>query len=178
MGKATGPDEFNILRKDGSTLTVEIRTIPVKVQGKSLILGIARDITERKKTEKALLVAEKKYRSIFENAVEGIFQTTPEGSFISANPSMARILGYSSPEELIEERNDIKNQGYVLSEKRAEFKELIEKQGIVQDFEYQAYSKDGHMIWLSEDVHVERDSDGKIQYYEGSAVDITERKRA
>ena len=178
MGKATGPDEFNILRKDGSTLPVEIRTIPVKVQGKSLILGIARDITERKKTEKSLLVAEKKYRSIFENAVEGIFQTTPEGRFISINPSMARILGYSSPEELIEERNDIKNQGYVLPEKRAEFKELMEKQGIVQDFEYQAYSKDGHMIWLSEDVHVERDSDGKIQYYEGSAVDITERKRA
>jgi len=177
LGKATGPDEFVVNRKDGSSVPVEIRTIPMKIEGKTLVLAIARDITDRKKAEETLLDAEKKYRTIFENAVEGIFQTTPDGCFISVNPSMARILGYSSPEELTENRMDIERQGYVLPGRRKEFLKQIEKQSEVQDFEYEAYCKDGKKVWLSENVCVVRDSEGEILYFEGTVEDITERKR-
>ncbi|MCJ7580904.1 MAG: PAS domain S-box protein, partial [Candidatus Aminicenantes bacterium] len=178
MGKATGPDELNILQKEGSEISVEIRTIPVKIKGKSMVLGIARDITERKKAEEARLEAEKKYRDIFENAVEGIFQTNLHGQFIRVNPSMARILGYSSPEELMENRTDIKKQGYVFPERRDEFIKLMDKKGKVQNFEYQIYNKVGQKVWLSENVRTVRDPDGKILYYEGTAEDITEKKIA
>jgi PAS domain S-box-containing protein len=126
----------------------------------------------------ALQNAEQKYRSIFENAVEGIFQTTPDGGFTAANPAMARILGFSSPEELISSRIDIKGQHYVQPERRAQFQRLIDTHGKVEGFEIEVYRKDGSTIWTSENVRVVRDENGKPLYYEGTLEDITERKVA
>ena len=126
----------------------------------------------------ALQNAEQKYRSIFENAVEGIFQTTPDGRFTVANPAMARILGFSSPEELITNRIDIKGQHYVQPERRAQFQTLIDTHGKVEGFEIEVYRKDASTIWTSENVRVVRDENGKPLYYEGTFEDITERKVA
>lgn len=121
--------------------------------------------------------AEKNYRSIFENAIEGIFQSTPDGQFITVNPSMARILGYESPEEMIATITDITHQLYVDPERRAEAARLQE-QGDLQGFEFEAYRKDGKRIWLSLNRRSVRDERGAEIYREGSIEDITERKRS
>src|SRR6266851_1639627 len=85
------------------------------------------DQTSSLSAEDARREAERKYRDIFENAVEGIFQTTLGGEFIAANPALARMLGFESPEELIRERTDIGRTHYVESERRAEFKRLLDQ---------------------------------------------------
>ena len=131
------------------------------------------DITERKRSEEALKQAEEKYRTIFENAVEGIYQTTPDGRYISANPALARMLGFDSPEELIGARKDIATQEYVKPEMRTEFAKTMEERGVVQNFEYQAYRKDGKIIWVSENARVVRDPEGRILHFDGTVEDIT-----
>lgn len=125
-----------------------------------------------------LEVAEKKYRSIFENASEGIFQSTLDGCYITANPALARIYGYDSPEEITTRFTDIEHQLYVDPNRRAEFVRLIEQQGNVSEFESQIYRKDGSIIWISENAYGVRSDSGKLLYYEGLIEDITERKRA
>jgi PAS domain S-box-containing protein len=143
-----------------------------------IVAGTGVDITARKRAEKALRETEEKYRSIFENAVEGIFQTTPDGRFVSANPALARILGFDSPEELISTRTDIAQEHYVDPQNREEFKRSMEENGFVLDFELEAYRKDGSKIWISENVRTVRDHGGTVVYYEGTTQDITGRKRA
>jgi two-component system, sensor histidine kinase and response regulator len=133
---------------------------------------------ERQRAEGALKEAEKKYRGIFENAVEGIFQNTPAGHFISANPAMARMLGFDSPEELIRMRNDIGRQGYAEPALRNKFKQMLEENGVVTGFEYEVYRKNGAKIWVSENSRIIRDAEGRALYYEGSVQDITQRKQA
>jgi PAS domain S-box-containing protein len=122
--------------------------------------------------------AEQNYRSIFENAVEGIFQSTPEGHFVTVNPSMSRLLGYDSPQEVIETITDITHQLYVDPVRRAEADRLQEERGIIHDFEFEAYRKDGEKIWLSLNRRSVRNENGVELYREGSVEDITERKRA
>jgi PAS domain S-box-containing protein len=121
--------------------------------------------------------AEQNYHSIFENAVEGIFQSTPEGRFITVNPSMARILGYDSSEEVIETITDITHQLYVDPERRAEATRLEDERGVLQGFEFESYRKGGEKIWLSLNRRAVRDKNGVEIYREGSIEDITERKR-
>ncbi|MHC5856742.1 sensor histidine kinase [Nostoc sp.] len=123
-----------------------------------------------------LKVAEAKYRSIFENAVEGIFQSTPNGRYITANPALARIYGYSLPEEVTANFTDIE-QLYVDPNRRAEFVRLMEKYGSVSEFESQIYRQDGSIVWISEKAYVVRDEQGKLLYYEGLIEDITQRKQ-
>jgi PAS domain S-box-containing protein len=121
---------------------------------------------------------EQNYRSIFENAVEGIFQSTFDGGFITVNPSMARILGYDSPEEVIATITDIKQQLYVDPECRAKANRIQEERGILHAFEFEVYRKDGEKIWLSLNRRTARDGNGSEPHYEGSIEDITGRKRA
>jgi PAS domain S-box-containing protein len=120
--------------------------------------------------------AEEKYRSIFENAIEGVFQSTPEGRFLTVNPSLARILGYESPEEVIATITDIPHQLYVDPERGAEAKRLQQRHGVLLDFEFEAYRKDGKKIWLSANRRAVRDENGAETYREGTLEDITERK--
>ncbi|HEY9665567.1 MAG TPA: PAS domain S-box protein, partial [Coleofasciculaceae cyanobacterium] len=122
--------------------------------------------------------AEAKYRSIFENAGEGIFQTTPDGRALTANPALAHILGYDSPEEVCANYTDIEHQLYVDPNRRAELLQLIEKQGAISEFETQVYRKERSIIWVSINARVVRDENGNSLYYEGLLEDITERKRA
>jgi two-component system, NarL family, sensor histidine kinase UhpB len=122
--------------------------------------------------------AEEKYRSIFENAVEGIFQTSVDGRFLTANPAMARMLGYESPDELLGAISNIRNQLYVEPGRREEFYQLALRDGVVSGFEVQMYRKDGDLVWVSANARAIYDDGGDISGYEGTVENITGRKRA
>jgi two-component system sensor histidine kinase/response regulator len=128
-------------------------------------------------TIEALRRAEQKYRSIFENATEGIFQTTPEGKYLSANPALARMFGYDSAEELLADLTDIGSQLYVDPDRRRKFALAIRHDGRIQDFEAQIYRRDKSVIWISENARAVHDEiTGELLYYEGMVQDITSRK--
>jgi PAS domain S-box-containing protein len=132
----------------------------------------------RDQAVEALRRAEAKYRSIFENAVEGIFQTTADGRYLSANPALARIYDYDSPEHLIASIGDIERQLYVDPNRRDEFIRIMDEQGVVSNFESEIFRRDGSIIWISENARAVRTPDGDIEYYEGKVEDISERKQA
>ncbi|WP_341531165.1 PAS domain S-box protein [Nostoc sp. UHCC 0302] len=123
-------------------------------------------------------LAEATYRSIFENAVEGIFQSSPDGRYITANPALAQIYGYSSADEVTANFTDIENQLYVEPTRRAEFVRLMTECGSVCEFESQIYRRDGSIVWISEKAYAVHDEQGKLLYYEGLIEDITKRKQA
>ncbi len=139
-------------------------------------LGTLTDMSDRKQAEFALQQAEEKYRSIFENVIEGIFQTTADGRYLSANPALARIYGYELAADLIANIQDIDRQLYLDPNRRVEFLRAIEKYGFVSEFESQVYRADGTAIWVSENGRAVRDTDGNLLYYEGTVEDITLRK--
>lgn len=136
------------------------------------------DITERKQAEEALREAENKYRTIFENAVEGIFQMTPDGRYLSANPALARIYGYASPEELKNTLINVQDRLYINPQQRQEFINLLQQYDSVVGFESQIRRLDGELTWISENGRAVRDDRGNLLYYEGTVEDITERKQA
>ncbi len=135
------------------------------------------EIADRCQAEVAMLQAEAKYRSIFENAIEGIFQTTAEGRYLSANPALAQLYGYASPDDLIMTLTDVRHQLYVDPHRRDEFIRLVQLQGTVAKFESEVYRKDGQTIWVSENARAVYSADGHLLYYEGTAEDITDRKQ-
>ncbi|HEX9653060.1 MAG TPA: PAS domain-containing sensor histidine kinase [bacterium] len=121
---------------------------------------------------------EDKYRHIFENAIEGIFQTTQDRRLITANPALARILGYDSPEELIQTITDLQQQLFVDPAKRLEFKQRLQTSGMVKGFEAQFYRKDGNKCWIVVNTVAARGARGAVLYYEGTVEDISDRKMA
>ncbi|MBD2180935.1 response regulator [Planktothrix sp. FACHB-1355] len=141
------------------------------------VILVARDISDRKLAEEALRIAQERYHSIVENAIDGIYQTTPEGRYLSANPALARIYGYSSPLELMQSIQNISRQIYVDPKRRQEFIVAMEAHNAVSGFESMVYRKEGKIIWISETARAVRNSSGKLQYYEGIVSDITERKQ-
>src|SRR4051812_28928474 len=122
--------------------------------------------------------SEATYRSIVEHAIEGIFQTTPDGQYLLANPALAQIYGYTSVEELKGGVQEIARQLYVDPNRRTEFVRLMSEHDSVWGFESPIYRKDGSVIWISENVRVIRSESGQVLYYEGTVEDITARKRA
>ena len=166
-------------RNDGSLVDVQIVAVPLTANGKRTgSFGMYEDITERCRAEEAQQRAEERLRLLFENAVEGIFQTTPQGRILSMNPALARMCGYSSCGEMLECITDVAQDAYADPEFREEFKRRIEKKGVVEQFEYQLRRKDGAKIWVSENARAVRDAHGKIVCYEGTVEDITDYKRA
>jgi len=165
---------------DGKLRWSETTKVPLHDERNQVVgvLGTIEDVTVRVEAEVALRQAEHKYRSIFENAVEGIFQTSLDGQFRSANPMLAKIYGYDSPQELITTLTDIAQQLYVDPNQRQEFIRQIQVHGAVWDFESQVYRKDGSIIWISESARAVRDPEGNILGYEGTVEDITQRRRA
>ncbi|WP_119321274.1 PAS domain S-box protein [Capsulimonas corticalis] len=151
---------------------VEERTAAVEEANASLQAEIA----ERMEIERTLRATEEKFRGIFENASEGIFQTTPEGKYISANPALARIYGYSTPADLVAGLTDIADKLYVSPGRRQEFVARISDDGSVSNFESQVLRADGEVVWISENARVVRGDEGEILYYEGTVEDITQRK--
>ena len=162
------------MRSDGSLVDVHILGVPILVEGKLIgSFGMYEDITKRRLAEKAQLEAEERFRSLFENAIEGIFQTTTEGRYLSVNPALARIFGFASPCG-----NDSERAGYgrgtLCGAGRAGRVQAVDdgaRRG--EGFEYEVRRKDGAKIWISENAHVVRGPDGKILSYEGTVEDIT-----
>lgn len=166
-------------RRDGSVLDVRITGVPLVINGQAQgYFGMYEDITARSRAESARHVAEERYRRIFENAIEGFFESTPEGKFLTVNPAMARIAGYASPAEMIGAIHDIGKQLYVDPAMRAEVMRQLEEKGELNGFECQMPRKDGGIIWISMNVRALRDESGKIVSHDGTAEDITERKIA
>ena len=140
------------------------------------LAGIGLDITARKTMEDELWEAERKYRGIFDKAIVGIFQSTPDGRILSVNPAMASTFGYDSPEDMMACTTDISREHYVNPARREEFKALMESVGSVQNFEFEAFCKDRSKIWLAMSAVAIR-CDGVVVRYEGMSEDITERNR-
>ena len=141
-------------------------------------VGIIEDVSDRLDIADALIRSEEKYRNIFENAQEGIFQTYIDGTYRSANPALAKMYGFDSPEELIKSRKDISKDAYVDTNERINFLKMMEEHGFVNGYEYEVKRKDGSLIWFYEDARAIKDEHGQIQYFEGFVVDITARKQA
>ncbi|MBA2731790.1 MAG: PAS domain S-box protein [Acidobacteria bacterium] len=135
-------------------------------------------IKERARINEALRQAEQKYHLIFENAVTGIYQTTLDGHYLAANPMLARIIGYDSPAEMMESVKDLYRQFYVEEGRREEFARRVSENGVLTAFESPVYRRDGRVIWISEHALALRDVDDKIVGYQGTTIDITDRKRA
>jgi diguanylate cyclase (GGDEF)-like protein/PAS domain S-box-containing protein len=138
--------------------------------------GLIQDITARRLAEHAVIEAERRYRGLFDNAIEGIFRTSPDGHFIEANPALAQICGFDSVDELVRSCRDIGAQLYVDPERREKFMRLVTVRGSVSGFESQIYRKNGDVIWVSENARAVVDDNGDVQAYEGMLADITERK--
>ena len=172
---------FTRLRSaDGSFRSVELAFSMLRLdENKNLrAVGTITDVEERRRAEKALSEAEKKYRTIVENAAGGIYQLTPEGQYLSANPAMARILGYSNAYDILKDIKNAHQQLYVDQRSRAEFLQELRSQGLVKNAEAQVRRKDGEIIWVNENARAVKDDEGNILYFEGSIEDVTQRKES
>lgn len=127
---------------------------------------------QRRQAEEALQRAEQQYRGIFENALEGLYQTTPDGRFLRANAALARILGYESPEALLA-TTDFSKQIYADPNRRAQFLELMRHTDVLPDFESEVIRADGTRIRLSESIRAVRNAAGELSHFEGVAIDVT-----
>ncbi|MDE2346075.1 MAG: PAS domain S-box protein, partial [Gammaproteobacteria bacterium] len=178
LTESTVSFETSLRSKNYKLLPVEVHARLLMLEGRQTVMLVAHDMSSRKLQADALQDAERQYRAIFENAIEGIYQTTPDGRIISANPALARILGYNSPEEIIASGPNIASHVYVDSEQRAQLLRRIEQDSQYSDQEFQVFRRDGSTIWVSDNARVVRDAHGKVLYYEGTIQDITSRKRA
>ena len=123
-------------------------------------------------------LAEESYRKLFEGSVDGIYVTTPAGELLNANPALARMMGYDSPQDLIRGISDIASVIYVHPEARTEYQRLMLRDGMVREFEYQVHRRGGAILWLSDSATAIRDETGEIIRYEGTVRDITDQRRA
>jgi len=160
--------------RDALRQKVETRTSELTRANTQLKIEMA----ERNVIGDALRKAERKYRTIFENAVEGIYQTSPSGRFMSANPALARIMGFKSPEEMMSSVYDIGTQMYMEPARRKEFLQQVDRKGEIKAFVSKVRRRDGRIIWVTENARKITDKDGVTICYEGSLEDITLRKKA
>jgi len=136
----------------------------------------AREAAIRALAERRL--AEESYRKLFEGSVDGIYVTTPAGALLNANPALARMMGYETPEELISSVSDIAHTIYVDPAARVIYQSMMQRDGTVREFEYQVRQRTGAILWLSDSATVVRDDRGEVVRYEGTVRDITDQKRA
>jgi PAS domain S-box-containing protein len=193
--------EMEAMQGDGSIFWAAVAVHPLQLNGNAMMLMTLHDISDLKRVEAALnqsrlqlqhqaqdlerrveertaalRQAEERYRNIFENVAEGIFQITVDGRYLSVNPAMARICGYDSPELMIAAVTDAGRQLYAQVNRRDELIAYLRRFDEVSGFESQIYRRDRSVIWVSENIHSVRDQDGTLLYYEGSMRDITELK--
>ena len=152
--------------------TEELRTLRRRVA------ELEARVAHHSQTEEALQESEERYRAIFENAVGGFFQSTPEGRFIRVNKALARMCGYGSPEEMVSVITDIAGQHYVYSQDREAFNSLLRERGVVENFEHETRRKDGSAFWTSVSARAVRGDKHQILDYEGTHEDIDDRKKA
>jgi PAS domain S-box-containing protein len=170
--------EGTAIRFDGDKFPVHVAVTTVQLAEGAAAVGFLVDLTENRRAEVAVRQAEEKYRTIYENALEGMYRTTPAGQFIDANPALARLLGYSSPEEVMSTVRDSAHQTWKNPADREIYRERLEAHGVLRGFETQFLRRDGVSIWVSLDSRRVAGPDGRTLYYEGFIEDITERSRA
>ena len=170
--------EYRIMHANGGIRWVWERGTGVQdAEGRIVAVeGLIQDITERRDTVQALRDAERRYRGLFDNAIEGIFRTTGDGHYLDANPALAHIYGFESPAELMTSLRDIGRQLYVDPTRREEFMHIMRARGSVSGFEAQVYRKNGDIIWISENARAVFEDNGRLMSYEGTVEDVTERK--
>jgi two-component system, cell cycle sensor histidine kinase and response regulator CckA len=166
------------LRTPWGGYPAEITIKSVRFRDQEYIVAVARDVTERIRAEHELREAEQKYRSIFENALEGIFRAGMDGRLMSANPAMARIFGYGSAQEMIDAIEDMGRQLYTDPQDQVEVLRLMRRQGYVSGYEALFRRKDGKVIWGSQHVRPVYGRDGELLFTEGIFQDITDRRKA
>ncbi len=166
-------------KKDGTPFWNDLSISPVRDEDGRLVnfVGVQEDVTERKRMEDALREAEERYHSIFKNSVEGIFQMSVDGRILTANPAMARIFGYDSPEEMIEEVADAGDQLYEDPARRRELVRLLGERGAVSGFEARVRRRDGGTVWISTNARALYE-DGRLVGIQGTVEDVTERRLA
>lgn len=174
--EVSGTDEINHLASTFNYMADHIGAFVLKLE--QMNLRLRQEVEERRKTEEELRSAEEKYRDIFEGALEGIFQIDPEGRFISANPSMARILGYDSPREMVSGAASLFKDFLADEESAAELWRLLYEHGSVECFEVQCFKKDGSARWIAMTARSVPGKDGIVCYYEGLVADISDRKQS
>ncbi|HWQ66628.1 MAG TPA: PAS domain S-box protein [Methanospirillum sp.] len=170
---------FPLTRIDG--VRIWIRTMAHAIMDEDRVvrvIGFIRDITDLKQAEAALKESESKYLSLFNNAILGIYRTTPQGRYLDMNPAFAQIVGYTSPQEMMEDIHDIGNQLYVRPEDRVKIGELLIRDGEIRHFETEIRHRDGHSVWISINSKATRNEDGSVSWWEGTIEDITARKQA
>ncbi len=164
--------------KNGTVIQVEVSTRVLTIGGRRSVLVVPFDITERMAAERALRESETRYRELFEKAPVGVYRSSSDGYFLAANPALATMLGYATPEELLDA--DARSKGtplYVNPSQRTEFQVMIGEKGYAENFESEVRRKDGSTIWISENVRQVVDAGARILYHEGFVSDITPRRR-
>lgn len=180
-GQKSSYRSFTKLRiSDGTFRSIEIAVSMIRRDDKQQlrVVGTITDVEERRRAERALAEAEKKYRTIVENAAGGLYQLTPEGIYLSANPAMSRILEYSSPEEMLRLIKNANGNVYPDIKEREKFINTLVSQEQVFGYETQVSTKDNGRIWVRENIRIVKDEQGNVLYFEGSMEDITKRKEA
>jgi PAS domain S-box-containing protein len=155
-----------LLLPEGVSLDEHVETIERMVHQASIAM-------ERALALSALRESEERYRTIFQDSVVGIWRTSPDGRYLAANPAVARVYGFDSPEQMLSEVEDVSTDVYADPEDRRAFLELIEREGQVRDYVLQNRRRDGSLVWLKESAQVTRDADGRTLYYEGTVEDIS-----
>jgi PAS domain S-box-containing protein len=172
--------EYRLRHKDGSYRWILTSGSAFRDDKAALVrmTGVHIDMTERKQAEESLRVAQERYRNIVEQALQGIFQTTVEGQYVTVNRALARLYGYDSPEHMLSLIPDDPRLFYVDPERWTAFRREMQESGVVTKFEVQVRRRDGMPIWVSQNVRALHSKDGTVEGYEGIVEDITARKEA
>jgi len=159
------------------SVVIVFSVVRLDQESMSYVIGTIKDVEEQTKAKRALSEVEKRYRTIVDNAAGGIYQVSPEGQLMNANPSFARIMGYMSPEEILNAPFNIADI-YVDREDRKTYEGQLLTNDMIRQYETQVRKKSGQVIWINENARTVRDDNGDILYFEGSIEDITKRKEA
>lgn len=169
--------EMHLYATTGESVPVALSSRHLDIRGdREAIYFVTMDMRQQRAAESQRRAAEMQYRSLFENASEGIFHMATDGEFVSANPAMAGIYGYDDAKKLVAVLNHRANALYAEPNRRRELLNTVRERGMVLGFESQVLRADGASIWIAENIHPLHDADGHLQFYEGTATDITVRK--
>jgi PAS domain S-box-containing protein len=165
-------------RKDGTVFPVELRTVLLRDDSgaPTAMWATVRDVSGRRRAEEALRESEARFKSLFENSLLGLYRTTPGGDILMANPTLCRMLGFATFEELA--RRNLEHEGFEPEYPRGEFKRRMVEEGRVVGLESHWATHDGRTLYVRESARAVRGADGEIRFFEGTVEDITERRRA
>jgi len=173
------PEDAFLMPKSGNARPIDDSVAPIQSHMGDVVGAVIvfRDAAHRRRTEAALIEAEARYREIFENAVVGMFQSTPDGHYLRVNQALATMHGYNSPQEMVEGAIDIAHKEHADPTMRDAFKDLVNEHEVINALPLELSRRDGTRLSTIVNARVVRDAEGRVLFYEGTQEDITERKR-